>query len=99
MSRSILIWFLALMLAGLWLAGCSDSGNITAPEQGEEPIKEATAPEGVFQRYLWDIGEVVIDTAKQTVDVPKGRGLQSHCTSIHAAPRGAGQCQLQYQLG
>jgi hypothetical protein len=75
MTRSVSVWFLALLLIGLFLVGCSQGGNISSPSPngGEEPVKEATAPDDGYTRYIWDIGEVVIDPEKQTVDIIRPR--------------------------
>lgn len=71
MSRNVLVWFLALLLSGLFILGCSSGGDITSPDidNGEETLKDVTAPEGSFYRYLWDVGEVIIDPVEKTVDV------------------------------
>ncbi len=75
MTRSVFVWFLALLLTGAFLFGCSGAGDIVSPDPGggQEAVKEAASPDGTFSRYLWDLGEVVINTAEGTVDVVRHR--------------------------
>jgi hypothetical protein len=75
MTRSVFVWFLALLLTGAFLFGCSGAGDIVSPDPGggQAAVKEAASPDDTYSRYLWDLGEVVINTAEGTVDVVRHR--------------------------
>ncbi len=80
MYRSVILGIITLLFAGVFMAGCSGGGTLTAPDSpgigNDNPLpKEATSPENQYLRFPWDMGEVVLNPEKQVVNVLRPRGL------------------------
>ena len=100
MSRNVLVWFVALSILGLFALGCSSGADITSPDvgNGEETLKDVTLDEGSSFRYIWEIGEVIIDPVAMTVDVVRPRTADFNINVVRFMQPPGGPSSVGYNI-